>query len=548
MAFGFKNRRRDTAPSGTMLGGGVAQLLSIGLMNAHLNGPKPDVSFFQSSIVRHSHFAIEVCPQSFMGMVSFGGEMSLTVQKTADLLGSTYVVIDIPGIRAERQDGANIGRRGGSSNRHGSSNGRARASRFGGKSSSTRRSTQHISQSQFPHKGRHSGGSSNGAGRRHRAVGGGGHGRRRRNIVSDSEDEDAFVDSRSSRMAQGVYLDDADDYDDAFEDMPSDEDEVEEEAWCHWVNDFGYAAINRVSISLASTVAQTLTGRFMHVHNELCSLPGKDVSDMIGHYNTRAELIEASKTARRFYIPVPFSHARFTGRALPLISFRFHGATLSLVLNELQKLIKVSGPDVTVVKEDGVMLQPTDVGVSMDLSYIFLDVEERERFAQGRFTQLWDQTQYLEITSKGASINTELDFNHPAKAFIWCVQRKEAAAQNDTFDYSSITPGIDPISHCKFTINGVPRFSREGEYFRKVVPHEHFPSKPKCPFLYAFCFGMDADSQNSTGTLNLSRIEHSKFSVDLDDELADEPVTLYLYDMSLNMIVMKKGLISVAYQ
>ena len=54
------------------------------------------------------------------------------------------------------------------------------------------------------------------------------------------------------------------------------------------------------------------------------------------------------------------------------------------------------------------------------VDYIYLDTDERRRFAQVSHEYLIEQLQYQEVSST----QTQLYFNHPVKELIWCPNTK----------------------------------------------------------------------------------------------------------------------------
>jgi hypothetical protein len=63
------------------------------------------------------------------------------------------------------------------------------------------------------------------------------------------------------------------------------------------------------------------------------------------------------------------------------------------------------------------------VAASLYVDYVFLDTDERRRFAQNPHEYLIDQLQFTGDESVGSSSNKiRLNFNHPVKELIWVVQ------------------------------------------------------------------------------------------------------------------------------
>ena len=53
---------------------------------------------------------------------------------------------------------------------------------------------------------------------------------------------------------------------------------------------------------------------------------------------------------------------------------------------------------------------------------IYLDTDERRRFAQGRHEYLIEQIQSKEETISSTTMKIEIPFNHPVKELIWVIQ------------------------------------------------------------------------------------------------------------------------------
>lgn len=528
MSLGFKKSFGST-PTGTISGGAVSQILGVGMVDAHFTG-KADHSFFRSKIKQHNNFASEVISQSFMGNINWGHEVSLTANKTPDILANVFAVIDRPGIYAKIKEGGSSGSSRGS--RPGTISSRYKASR---QQPRARRARAYANA--FPSDRRPGSRASSGP---HRA--------RRYPEEASYEDYDS-VQSFDPNSAFWDEVDewDAEDYED-FEVTNGQGDGVPD-VYAHWVNNLGHAAIARSTISLAGMLGQLLTGRFISAWTELTGQVGKEQDDLIGGYDNLADLIAASAVDDRLYVQIPFTFTRFTGRHLPLVAMRFHGASLSLALTPLHKLIKVSHPNVTVLKSaDDQPITKQDVEAHLDLEYIFLDLAERQRFARSNFSLMWEQLQIHEATYKGSTVRAPLNFRHPSRCLIFMVQRKSLEDQNETFEYGSPVPGEDPVQFAKLIVNTTPRFAREGAFFRKVMPFLHFPRTLKRGrYIYAMPFGLDPSAEQSNGTLNFSRSDNSTLNLEMHPDMADEPFNLYVFNLSLNVVSFKRGLVNIEY-
>jgi hypothetical protein len=122
---------------------------------------------------------------------------------------------------------------------------------------------------------------------------------------------------------------------------------------------------------------------------------------------------------------------------------------------------------------------PEPKEASLYIDYIYLDTDERRRFAQQSHEYLIDQLQYsLQQTLTTANARIDLTLNHPVKELIWVFQdvRKTdcASATSIANGYTSPFSYDDIVDRCRLQINGQDRFDeRYGDYFWKVQPYQH---------------------------------------------------------------------------
>jgi hypothetical protein len=136
-------------------------------------------------------------------------------------------------------------------------------------------------------------------------------------------------------------------------------------------------------------------------------------------------------------VPLQFWFNRNPGLALPLIALQYHEVKIKLTLGS------ASG---------------TAAACKLWADYIYLDTDERRRFAQVSHEYLIEQLQREESASGNSH---KLNFNHPVKELIWT-----SAAAN-----SYLT--------AKLVLNGHDRFAaQEEEYFQLRQPVDHHTAVP----------------------------------------------------------------------
>jgi hypothetical protein len=497
--------------AGVTSGGTLCQLIALGAADTHLTAC-PTVTFWRLRIQKCTNFAMESIMQTYTGTVAWGSEVQITLNRTGDLVYWMYVILDIPAIRAIKQCSSGSGRD------------RERFGGFGFGGFPFAQVCDACDDGRAPN---------------------------RCNSEFSSECSDNCSDSCSDDGSCSSDRDRDHSSSEGHSCCGSERDETLglRRPFCNWVDSIGFAAIHRAAFSIGGQVIDTVYSHFMHMWEELSGQPGKRLEEMIGHtpFPNRAALVEMSKHNRRLYVPLPFYFTRNSGNTLPLVSLQFHALQVHIHFAPLGKLIQVSDCDTLVVKCcDGQPIGQNDMRSYLDTTYVYLDQEERDRFAVGSFQQLITQLQHYSVAGNTAEqIVAQLNFNHPTLELIWAVQRQCQAVANNTFNYSGAW-GRDPIRRAKLLINNLCRFEREAEYFRMVQPYQCHTNIPH-GFIYVYSFALFPEDCQPSGSLNFSRIDNVEFSVCLQEAIAATAVNLLVFGRNWNILRFKEGLGGLLY-
>lgn len=469
MSFGGLNSCSVTGASSS---GVLSELIALGASDVHLTAD-PTVTYWRLQIEKCTNFAMESVLQTFTGQPAWGSEVSLTLNRTGDLIHWMYVIIDLPAITAQ----------------------------------SIPSGSQSFTGCRFPCA----------------------------NPCNPCQDPPAQGDCIPCNLNDPVEMEPADTFDDI------DDCTGLQRPYANWVNEIGFAAVSRASFSIGGQIIDTVYSYYMHMWEELSGQPGKRLEEMIGKRYTLANLVEDSSYNRRLYVPLPFYFTRFSGNALPLVSLQFHSVQIHVCFAPLQSLIQVSDCDVNVIRcSDGQPITNQDMNALLDTTYVYLDMEERDRFAVGSFQQLFTQVQQFSTTSTGSNIKAQLNFNLPTLELIWAVQRKCQAAANNTFNFSGFQ-NRDPVVRVCLRLNNLQRTDREGQYYRLVQPYQAHTNIPR-GFIYNYSFALHPEDCQPSGSLNFSRIDNIELGLQLQPELASEEVALYVFARNFNVLRFKQGL------
>lgn len=220
---------------------------------------------------------------------------------------------------------------------------------------------------------------------------------------------------------------------------------------------------------------------------------------------------EASGAVKRFYLPLIFFFNRSPGLALPLIALQYHEVKLNIQLASAV---------------DGVSSSDADLTVQCYVDYVYLDTDERRRFAQVSHEYLIQQLQFTgdeSVTisaSDSRSQNVRLNFNHPTKFLAWVFKGSKHGQYTSipTADYANVgtyAEALAPLKSAKLQLNGHDRFSeRKGSYFNMVTPWQTLKTRTPAG-VYLYSFSLKPDEHQPSGSCNFSRIDNATLSISL---------------------------------
>jgi hypothetical protein len=212
--------------------------------------------------------------------------------------------------------------------------------------------------------------------------------------------------------------------------------------------------------------------------------------------------------SRVVYTPLMFWFCRNPGLALPLIALQYH--------------------EVKLIIEWGATMNTTDHTIWAD--YVYLDTDERRRFAQVSHEYLIEQLQFQDSAS---ATTHELNFNHPVKELIW------TGGWN-----SNLVVALNGLGDtAQLKLNGHDRFAaRPMTYFSgaQVWSHHTGQGGHVDNSIAVYSFALKPEEHQPSGTCNFSRIDNAQLVLSSAD-------ALYIYAVNYNVLRIMSGMGGLAY-
>jgi hypothetical protein len=285
----------------------------------------------------------------------------------------------------------------------------------------------------------------------------------------------------------------------------------------------GHWLIKQVEVEIGGQMIDRQYGEWMYIWNELTLPAGKKAGfgEMIKSYDTAAA---ANAAIAKVYVPLEFWFCRNIGLALPLIALQYHEVKINLTLND-----KDTTNGIASVSE-----------VELWADYIFLDTDERRRFAQLSHEYLIEQVQFTggeTIGNAAGTTKSKLSFNHPVKELVWV--NKHTSTTSATWNTYQATTDF------QLQLNGNDRFAkRDAKYFTHVQPYQHHENIPDEKNIHVYSFALKPEEHQPSGTLNMSRIDTATAMVGVGANVAG---SLQMYAVNYNVLRILSGMGGLAY-
>jgi len=343
-----------------------------------------------------------------------------------------------------------------------------------------------------------------------------------------------------------------------------------------WTNNTGHAFVKDCEIEIGGQRIDRHYSQWLDIWNELTDRDQYQrvgLNKQEGHHAAVWTTSAYDQTNLQLYIPLQFWFCRNPGLALPLIALQYHEVKLKLTTRNLNALLVATGQQTTAFTT-----APTAV-CNLWVDYIYLDTDERRRFAQVSHEYLIEQVQ----RETGAySSSQKLNFNHPVKELIWVNQdasvSEESAVgsnditpwaaagavtgsgRNDYFNYLANSTLTGEASHTevlnnstsyegfdsmRLQLNGHDRFAkRKASYFRTCQPIQAGHRVPG-RHIYCYSFALKPEEHQPSGTCNFSRIDTAKMM--FDNVPASNTTNLTVYAVNYNVLRIMSGMGGLAY-
>ena len=337
-----------------------------------------------------------------------------------------------------------------------------------------------------------------------------------------------------------------------------------------WVNRIGHTIIDEILITIGGSVIDRHFGDWLNIWYELTAKRDLEPTyfKLIGNVEPLTSFDRNTKPSYLLRVPMQFWFCRFSGLALPLVALEYHDVTITVKFKKIGKVAYIEADQQILFNKAGTTITldevPAQLGLDiqamMSFDYIYLDIDERRRFAQASHEYLIDQLQILElpiVSQKTLQVNLN-KFVLPSREIIWVAQKVSYTKNPDgttqtQFDNYSLTDTNmgNPIAYSTLQFHSYERIARfDGNYFNYVQPYQHHQTTPS-DGINMYSFALFPEEFQPSGSANFSRLSRINLTLEFDPSLLQsdgsyEQMYVRIYTRNVNILRVFTGMASPA--
>jgi hypothetical protein len=358
-------------------------------------------------------------------------------------------------------------------------------------------------------------------------------------------------------------------------------------SYMSWCNNTGHAYLKECELLIGGSSIEKHNSLYLDINNEFTDIDEKEQIGLNKHPSNLYMKNGSNNIAPdlNLFIPFKFYFTQNYGQALPLIALQYHEVEIKLKLRPLKKLL-VS--DKTCLQND--IKTPTN---NIWIEYIFLDTDERKRFAQSTHSYLIQQVQ---TETQPFNNNIPVNFFHPVKQLIWVITHKRNQSAdltivpadpttfrpqlyndssviikgnestnlgNDYFNYQVfagsehaiksqnsgsciyLNKTVDHFDKCTLKINSYDRFeNQKAIFFRYLQPLYYNKRIPK-KHIYTYNFSLNSNEYQPYGTCNFSKLPEVLLS--FENIANKDDSNIHIFAINYNLLVITNGMAGIRF-
>jgi len=275
---------------------------------------------------------------------------------------------------------------------------------------------------------------------------------------------------------------------------------------------------------------ERITGEYMYIHQQLYNTDD-DTKQTLYFLNGHGGTPLTYSGEYTYFMDLPFYFYRNPTLAIPTCALTKQLVEVRIKTRPLSELVFGGTPA-------GVTASINKF--SLDTEFIFLTNDERNFLMSRPIDYVITQLQMSQFVMKAGENKRSvmLNFSHPVKELFFVSQSEEAVRDNDPRYYNN-------IKNVELRFNNEVVFNRNSKflaYEQSLRHHVNAPSAADTAKFGMYSFSLKPEAHYPTGQVNMSRISHKLFTIEVDPINAVDNNNTRVYAVNYNVLRIESGL------
>jgi hypothetical protein len=275
---------------------------------------------------------------------------------------------------------------------------------------------------------------------------------------------------------------------------------------------------------------ERITGEYMYIHQQLYNTDD-DTKQTLYFLNGHGGTPLTYSGEYTYFMDLPFYFYRNPTLAIPTCALTKQLVEVRIKTRPLSELVFGGTPA-------GVTASINKF--SLDTEFIFLTNDERNFLMSRPIDYVITQLQMSQFVMKAGENKRSvmLNFSHPVKELFFVSQSEEAVRDNDPRYYNN-------IKNVELRFNNEVVFNRNSKflaYEQSLRHHVNAPSASDTAKFGMYSFSLKPEAHYPTGQVNMSRISHKLFTIEVDPINAVDNNNTRVYAINYNVLRIESGL------
>ncbi len=296
-----------------------------------------------------------------------------------------------------------------------------------------------------------------------------------------------------------------------------------------------HSYVKQIDFEIGNKLIDRHYGLWYDIRNALWDKENQERHLINKHHEKNTYLLDNNTNilkSLKVFCPFHFWFCEESGQALPLIALQYHQVDFKITYRGIKDIINST--------EAIGAINMNIPNIKLWCNYIYLDTDERRKFAQVSHEYLIEQ---LQLQEDSFNSNIQLNLNHPVKGLYWVIRNNTAITSsnnninallnvqteineytqhNDYLNYSRARRAVNErneIRMCnndfqehfdkgKIILNGIDRFNEQSAtYFRLIEPYNSGNNVQQKKLIYMYSFALKPLDYQPSGMCNFSRID-----------------------------------------